>query len=169
MKNKNDQKPQKGELHSNDPLGDLKKIWSDYKKKISKETIKKTDNEKWTSSSPLHWRIGIHFEINHGILVYPGIQNTRPSNVYNCLHGNTTKNLEFDIEPSQKKHSRKGRLVMYTSNLIQYCNSGNAGKCPKCGYDLEVKKVRTPIRENIILSCKKCGKSNVFLGTVTKK
>lgn len=58
---------------------------------------------------------------------------------------------------------------MFTSNLILYYNSGNAGKCPKCGCDLEVKKDSTPIRENIIISCNKCSKTNVFYGVVTRK
>ena len=46
MQNKDDRRPQKGELFINDPLGDLKKILSDRIKEESKETAKKSGDSK---------------------------------------------------------------------------------------------------------------------------
>ena len=55
---------------------------------------------------------------------------------------------------------------MFTNNLIQYCKKGDAGQCPFCGNSLKVDKVPTPTRENLVITCESCNKSDFFSGVI---
>ena len=57
---------------------------------------------------------------------------------------------------------------MFTQNLIEYYKTGQIGKCPSCGADLEVEKYETPIRDNLLVRCPKCKNERYFTGTIKK-
>ena len=54
---------------------------------------------------------------------------------------------------------------MYTQNIIQYFKTGNVGNCPVCNQPLKIKKTETPIRDNFLIECPKCQKSECFFGS----
>ena len=55
---------------------------------------------------------------------------------------------------------------MFTNNLIDYYTTGKLGKCNNCGGNLELEEIKTPIRDNCIIKCPICGKSEYFTGTL---
>jgi len=54
---------------------------------------------------------------------------------------------------------------MFLENLIQYENSGSAGKCPKCGSTVTVELFKSSTRDSVQISCDKCDKFEFFTGT----
>ena len=56
--------------------------------------------------------------------------------------------------------------MMFTNNMVEYSKTGRIGKCPKCGNDLEIDKIETPIRDNYTVICSCCEKSEYFTGAI---
>lgn len=49
---------------------------------------------------------------------------------------------------------------MWNENLLLFFNTGNTGKCPKCGKEkIVVSKIDTPYRTSYDFKCSACGAS----------
>jgi C4-type Zn-finger protein len=54
---------------------------------------------------------------------------------------------------------------MFEKNLISYKKNNDLGKCPNCGGTVKLTEMKVPHRINLIISCLKCKKEEMFLGT----
>ena len=54
---------------------------------------------------------------------------------------------------------------MFEKNLINYVKTQKLGACPSCGGKVELTEMKVPNRVNLIVSCLKCNKKEMFLGT----
>jgi hypothetical protein len=54
---------------------------------------------------------------------------------------------------------------MFEKNLINYVKNNDLGKCPHCGGDVKITEMKVSHRINLIVSCLKCKKEEMFLGT----
>ena len=54
---------------------------------------------------------------------------------------------------------------MFKRNLINYKKIGQIGKCPICDNNLEISEMKFPKRTNLLISCAKCNKKELYLGT----
>ena len=60
---------------------------------------------------------------------------------------------------------KKTESIDWTKNLILYCNSNNAGHCPKCNSNnIAVAELTTEQRKSLTFTCKECGSWSHFDG-----
>ena len=53
---------------------------------------------------------------------------------------------------------KKTKSIDWTKNLILYCNSNNAGHCPKCNSNnIAVEELTAEQRKSLTFTCKECG------------
>jgi len=60
---------------------------------------------------------------------------------------------------------KKTESIDWTKNLILYCNSNNAGHCPKCNSNnIAVEELTAEQRKSLTFTCKECGSWSHFDG-----